>query len=119
MCNYFTVALLAERGIDMVTRQHQRRITDFRRGKRLGRRDQLGQWQRSQRPKWMDADTYGRMPECMTMRQIEVAGRVLVSALTEERSVSAREINALYSRRWQVEVDLRSIKAQMGMDVAR
>jgi hypothetical protein len=35
-CNYFTVALLLARAVDLVTRQHQRRTTDFRRGKRLG-----------------------------------------------------------------------------------
>lgn len=118
-CNYFTLALLAERGVDLVTRQHQRRITDFRRGKRLGRRDQLVQWQRPQRPCWMDVQTYERMPECMMVRQPEVAGRVLVTTLIDARSVSAREIDQLYSRRWQVEVGLRSIKAQMGMDIVR
>jgi hypothetical protein len=118
-CNYFTVALLAERGVDLVTRQHQRRITDFRRGIRLGRRDQLVQWQRPQRPSWMDAQTYARMPECLTLRQVEVAGRILVTTLTNARAVSTQEIDVLYNRRWQVEVDLRSIKAEMGMDIVR
>lgn len=32
-CNYFTAAQLLARGVDLVTRQHQRRITDFRRGR--------------------------------------------------------------------------------------
>lgn len=118
-CNYFTVALLLERGVDLVTRQHQRRVTDFRRGIRLGRRDQLVQWQRPQRPSWMDTETYARMPECLMLRQVEVAGRILVTTLTDARAVSAQDIDALYSRRWQVEVDLRSIKAQMGMDIVR
>lgn len=27
-CTYFTIAMLAERGVDILTRQHQRRITD-------------------------------------------------------------------------------------------
>lgn len=121
-CNYFTVALLVERGIDLVTRQHQRRSTDFRRGKRLGRRDRLVQWQRPQRPQrpgWMDAPTYARMPESLTLRQAEVGGRTLVTTLTDARTVSVQQVDALYRRRWQVEVDLRSIKAEMGMDVVR
>lgn len=118
-CNYFTVALLVERGVDLVTRQHQRRITDFRRGKRLGPRDRLVQWQRPQRPSWMDVQTYARMPESLTLRQAEVAGRILVTTLTDARTVSVQEVDALYRRRWQVEVDLRSIKAEMGMDVVR
>jgi hypothetical protein len=118
-CNYFTAALLVERGVDLVTRQHQRRVTDFRRGKRLGKRDQIVQWQRPQRPSWMNTETYARMPECLTLRQVEVAGRILVTTLTDGRAVSAQDIDALYSRRWQVEVDLRSIKAEMGMDIVR
>jgi hypothetical protein len=118
-CNYFTVALLIARGVDLVTRQHQGRITDFRRGKRLGRRDRLVQWVRPPRPSWMDAEMYSRMPEHLTLRQVEVAGRILVTTLTDARSVSAHDIDALYSRRWQVEVDLRTIKAVMGMDILR
>lgn len=118
-CNYFTVAQLVQRGVDLVTRQHQFRITDFRRGKRLGRSDQIVQWQRPQRPSWMDSQTYEQMPAVLALRQVKVAGRVLVTTLLDARSVTPDEIDALYRRRWQVEVDLRSIKAQMGMDVVR
>lgn len=64
-CNYFTAALLVERGVDLVTRQHQRRHTNFQRGKRLGRRDHLIDWIRPQRPSWMDHDTYAHMPEAI------------------------------------------------------
>lgn len=118
-CTYFTVALLMEHGVDILTRQHQRRISDFGEGKRLGRRDRLVQWKRPQRPSWMDAETYARMPETLSLRQTEVAGRILVTTLIDAHEISARELDALYSRRWQVEVDLRSIKAEMGMDVVR
>jgi hypothetical protein len=118
-CNYFTAALLVERGVDLVTRQHQRRITDFRRGKRLGRRDHRVDWLRPQRPSWMDLDSYARMPERLSMRETEIAGRVLVTTFTDAREVSALELDVLYCRRWQVEVDLRSIKAVMGMDILR
>lgn len=118
-CNYFTAALLLERGVDLVTRQHQRRSTDFRRGQRLGRRDQLVDWVRPRRPQWMDEQTYARMPERLPMRQTEVAGRIWVSTLTDAPTVSPMELDALYCRRWQVEVDLRSIKAEMGMDILR
>jgi len=116
-CNYFTVALLLERGVDLVTRQHQRRVTDFRRGKRLGRHDHLVDWVRPQRPDWMDHETYARMPEHLTVREIETAGRILVTTLTDEKSVKVAQIDELYRQRWQVEVDLRSIKAHMGMDI--
>jgi hypothetical protein len=118
-CNYFTAALLVERGVDLVTRQHQRRITDFRRGRRLGKRDHVVDWIRPKCPTWMDAQTYALMPERLSMREIEIGGRILVTTLADAKSVSAADINALYDQRWQVEVDLRSIKAEMGMDILR
>ena len=118
-CTYFTVAMLAEHGVDLLTRQHQRRGTDFRQGQRLGHRDQLVTWQRPQRPGWMDHTTYARMPQQLSLRQTEVAGRILVTTLTDARSVIPLDLDALYRQRWQVEVDLRSIKAVMGMDILR
>ncbi|MDF0650755.1 MAG: IS4 family transposase [Nitrospira sp.] len=115
----FTVALLAEQGVDLLTRQHQRRVTDFRHGEHLGYRDRLVTWTRPQRPPWMDQATYARMPLRLTVRQTEVAGRVLVTTLTDARSVKPLELDALYRQRWQVEVDLRAIKAVMGIDILR
>lgn len=118
-CTYFTVAMLASHGVDILTRQHHRRITDFRQGHHLGQRDQLVTWHCPQRPDWMDHETYAHMPKQLTVRQIEVAGRVLVTTLTDAQSVSPRDLDTLYRQRWQVEVDLRSIKAVMGMDILR
>ena len=75
-CTYFTVAMLAEHGVDILTRQHHRRVTDFRQGQHLGHRDQLVTWHCPQRPDWMDQATYARMPPQLTVRQTEVAGRI-------------------------------------------
>jgi hypothetical protein len=91
----------------------------MRKGVRLGKRDRLVTWDRPQRPQWMDAATYERMPEQLTLRQTEVAGRTLVTTLTDARSVTPLDLDALYQRRWQVEVDLRSIKDVLGMDILR
>jgi hypothetical protein len=118
-CTYFTIAMLAECGVDILTRQHQRRHSDFRKGVRLGKRDRLVTWDRPQRPQWMDAATYEQMPEQLTLRQTELAGRVLVTTLTDARSVTPLDLDALYQKRWQVEVDLRSIKDVLGMDILR
>ena len=67
----------------------------------------------------MDAETYVSMPERLSMRETEIGGRILVTTLADAKTVSAKDIDALYGRRWQVEVDLRSIKAEMGMDILR
>lgn len=118
-CTYFTIAMLAEHGVDLLTRQHQRRYTSSRQGQRLGRRDRLVTWVRPQRPRWMDQATYQRMPETLSLRQVDIAGRTLVTTLTDARAVTPLDLDALYRQRWQVEVDLRSIKAVMGMDILR
>jgi Transposase DDE domain len=67
----------------------------------------------------MEQATYARMPLQLTVRQTEVAGRVLVTTLTDVRSGKPLDLDALYRQRWQVEVDLRSIKAVIGMDILR
>ncbi len=45
----FLIAWLTLLGVDVVIRQHQRRHTDFRRGRRLGARDHIVDWPRLQR----------------------------------------------------------------------
>ena len=68
--SYFMIARLMQLGVDVVMRQHQTRHTDFRRGKRPGRRDHVVQWERPARPTWMDHATYAGMPATLTMREL-------------------------------------------------
>ena len=41
----------------------------------------------------------------ISMSDTEIGGRILVTTLANAKSVSAADIDALYGRRWQVEVD--------------
>lgn len=116
---YFTIAWLLSLGVDVVTRQHQLRHTDFRRGQRLGRRDHVVLWLRPQRPAWMDEATYRAQPATLRLRETRVGGWTLVSSLCEAHNVSKADLLQLYCWRWQVELDLRAIKAVMQMDVLR
>jgi hypothetical protein len=52
-CNYFLIAALLERDVDVVFEQNGSRITDFRRGWSLGTRDHIVFWPRPPRPEWM------------------------------------------------------------------
>lgn len=63
---------LMQGNVDFVARLHHARKEDAYRIKRLGKKDHLIQWQRPQKPTWMDQETYDRMPESITLRQIEV-----------------------------------------------
>lgn len=117
-CSFWTLAMLKARGVDVLMRQHVSRWHDFRRGKRLGRGDHVVQWARPQRPAWMEKQTYCAMPETLRVREVQVNGWVLVTTLLDA-CVAPVEIDRLYRCRWNIEVDLRSIKAEMGMDVLR
>jgi len=127
-CSYFMIALLMEAGVDFVTRVHQRREVDFQRGRRLGTGDHLVEWQRPQKPDWMDQETYDRMPLSIQIREIHVHVKqpgfrveslVVVTTLTDADQYTPEDIAALYGRRWLAELDIRAIKVTMGMDILR
>lgn len=118
-CTYWTLAMLKARGVDVLMRQHAQRWHDFRIGKRLGRGDHIVQWPRPPRPDWMDEQTYAATPKSLGVREVRVNGWVLVTTLLDAHMAPPAEIDRLYRLRWNIEVDLRSIKAEMGMDILR
>ncbi|MCH8968350.1 MAG: IS4 family transposase [Planctomycetes bacterium] len=127
-CSYFMIALLQEMGVDFVTRVHQLRTIDFRRGRRLGQGDHVVLWSRPQRPKWMDPQTYDRMPASIEVREVHVRisepgfrteSFVAVTTLMAAAVYAKDDIAELYHSRWQAELDIRAIKITMGMDILR
>ncbi len=127
-CSYFMIALLKELGIDFVVRLHQARTTDFRRGRRLSRGDHVVEWIRPARPEWMDEETYNRMPVSIELREVRVhvnqpgfrsESFVVVTTLCDAKEYSAEELTTLYRGRWLAELDIRTIKITLDMDVLR
>lgn len=116
-CNYFLIATLARAGVDVLFEQHGSRITDFRRGKRLGARDHLVAWTKPARPQWMTPEQYRTFPEELLVRETRTRHQVLVTTLTDQRRVCKNDLAELYARRWNAELDLRNIKTTMGMEV--
>ena len=127
-CSFFEIIELKGRGIDVVMRQHQRRKTDFRRGKHLGRYDHQVVWKKPARPDWMDEATYRQYPATLTMRElrVRVTGRkvrtrtlTIATTLLDEDAYRKADLAALYRMRWQAELNLRSLKTVLQMDVLR
>jgi hypothetical protein len=121
---YFLIALARERGADLITRLHQARRVDFRRGKRLGRGDHVIELVKPPRPKWMDEATYKRMPETLELREVDSGATdrdgkkiTVVTTLTDPKRYSRTELAAASKMRWNIELDLRAIKTVMGMDI--
>ncbi len=120
---------LAGLGVDVVMRRNGNRRSDFRRGTRLGREDHVVQWQRDRnRRAWMGREEFAALPRVMTMRELRVrVGRPgfrtrcfeVVTTLLDPTIFPAEELAWLYRRRWHGELDIRSLKMAMRMDVLR
>ena len=125
---WFDIALLRQQGVDVVIRKHQLRRTDFRLGVRLGPDDHLVCWRKPPRPDWMNHEQYATLPEVLTMREVRIhvtqrgfrpRSLVVVTTLLDSDQYPASEIAALYRRRWQAELHLRSLKIVLQMDHLR
>lgn len=127
-CSYFEIALLQQRGVDVVLHKHQSRRTDFRTGQRLGPDDHLVAWRKPSRPDWLDPQTYAALPATLTVREVAIRvkkpGRrcqrlVLVTTLLKPRAVPRAALGAVYRQRWHGELDVRSIKEALQMGELR
>jgi hypothetical protein len=126
--NYWTIALLRERGVDLLGRLGGKRRVDFRQGQRLGRHDHIVAWHKPARPSWMSPKLYRSLPETLSVREtrVEVSQKgfrcrhlLLVTTLLEAQVYPREELATAFRCRWHAELDLRSIKHVMQMDVLR
>jgi hypothetical protein len=126
--SYFDIAPLSRRGVDGVYRLHQLRVADFRRGRRLGKEDHVVTWSKPARPDWMERATYDDLPGTMEVRVVRVhvdrrgfRTRVLdlVTTLLDAEVYTRNDLASLYRRRWDAELNLRSIKVVLDLDVLR
>lgn len=108
---WWALHLMAGRGVDVVMPTDGRRKVDCE-------RDRLVWWPKPKRAQWLSLERYQQMPEGIWVREVGVDGRVLVTTLNPGQA-GAREIAALYAMRWNIEVDFRTLKAAMNMDVLR
>ena len=119
LATWWIIEGVLARGGDVVMAQHGSRKTDFAHGESLGRHDHVISWPRPPRPKSMSVEQYVRYPERLRMREVEVDGRILVTTLLDLRTVSAAALDSLYAMRWNIEVDFRTIKTTLQMDILR
>lgn len=123
-CSYFLIAQLLAQNAHLITRLHGARDYDFRRGQWLGEGDHIVELIKPPRPKWMDQETYDRIPKTLKLREMKSGHKdgdgeevIVVTTLLEPKSYPRTEVLAAYRLRWNVELDLRSLKSVMGMDI--
>jgi hypothetical protein len=127
-CNYWVIADSQRRGVDVVFRLHQARKFDFRRGRRLGRNDHIVTWQKPDRPDWMSREEYIAMPKELRIREIRVRIKdrtkrsreiIIATTLLDDLKYSACALGDLFKQRWHAELDIRSLKTTMKMEMLR
>jgi hypothetical protein len=128
LCSYMEIALLQQRGVDFVGRMHAHRKVDFRRGRRLGSGDHVVEWSKPKQPDWISAEDYAAIPETLTMREFRcrivrpgyrTQSIIVATTLLDAQQYPPEEIAHLYRLRWDAEINLRSLKTMMHMDVLR
>lgn len=124
---YVTVAALQSRGIDMVSVSHSARPVDFTQGIRLGEQDHIVEWIKPKRNERTTKEDYDALPETIRVREfvIEIESRdggkepaIVVSTITDP-TIPQKELSDLYWQRWNCEVDFRSIKHSLHLDILR
>jgi len=127
--NYYDLALLLRLGLDGVFRLHQRRPTDLRSGVRLGPRDHYITWTKPKiQPRNVSEQEWTLVPESLTIRHVQVAIEIagfrsrtldLVTTLMDPVAYSAEKLAELYRDRWMVELNIRTLKTTMKMEVLK
>jgi hypothetical protein len=123
--DYFIACELRQRNVDIVARAQYERV-----GSRTAQIKPDGEivvWERPNKPRGMTGEQYRSYPKNLTMRQVTVDARdknnrakqfkVVTTIL--DPSIDGKQIRDLYERRWDGEVDIRSIKSTMQMDILR
>jgi hypothetical protein len=126
--SWFDMARLMARGSHVVVRKHQLRKSDFRTGIRYGKDDHSIQINKPQRPDWMTQEEYDCYPDFIVIRELKIRVEnkgfrtqeiIVHTSLWDDTDYSKSDIAALFRRRWQAELNLRSLKSVMKMDHLR
>jgi hypothetical protein len=122
--SFATLALLRQRGIDLVARRHAGRKE--RPGQCLGTGDRLVEWPAPPRPPWLAPPV--PLPKTLLGReghfQVPQPGFrtktiILVTTLLDATCYPREALAELYWQRWHMELWLRQIKTTLGMELLR
>jgi len=128
MCAWTEMVMLKQRGVDCVCRFTSHRKADFRRGNRLGPGDHIVEWLKPTKPRTMDYHTFSKLPDFLLVREVRVRVEepgfrttvlVIATTLIDTDVFTKADLAQLYRARWNAELDLRSLKQTMRMEILR
>lgn len=115
--SFFLVSDMIFKNADGIFKGQGGRLYDFRKGEKLEKKDHIVDWKKPKRPDWMDKEIYDAYPETIGVREFKVGGRVYITTLLDSKKYHKKALAKLYGLRWQVEINLKSIKETMNMDM--
>ena len=125
--SFGTIVALKARGVDLVSISHFSRDVDFSKGHQLGPMDHIVAWPKPARNGRISLQDYNALPDTILVREfcIEIDGReggkeqaIVVTTMTDS-TIPQKELSDLYWTRWNCEIDFRSLKHSLHMDVLR
>lgn len=123
---WWDIAFWLSYGVHTVSVNTKSRKVDFRKGKRLGKKDHVVPWKRTARPDWVEGELAASAAETLMIRELEVCCEVpgfrvkkliIITTLLAPEIYSGESLGGLYRRRWQAELNLRSLKTHLGMEM--
>lgn len=127
-CSYWLIAACQNKGVHIVMKNHDKRDDDPLGARRIDRHQRVTVWLRPKRPDWMSEQEYDELPEQIEIRLVDViieqAGfrskkYTIATTMVDTKVYSRDWITSVYRSRWLVELDIRSIKCSLDMDIIR
>ena len=109
-------------------KNHHLRDDDPLGAKRIDKHQRIAVWLRPPRPDWMSQQEYDELPAQVEIRLVDViieqAGfrskkYTIATTILETKVYSRQWLTSVYRSRWLVELDIRSIKCSLGLDIVR
>jgi len=118
--SFAIITLLIKQGTPLVFRQRSTVKSDFRRGQHLGAKDHVIHLIKpKKKPVWMSEQDFAELPDLIYVREFSVKGVVYVTTLLNAKAYPKKVLAELYQQRWKIELDFRTIKTHMGMEMLR
>jgi len=127
-CTYWLLAMCKARGVEVVMKNHHKRDDHPEDAQRICKGQRKVVWTKPQRPTWMSTEEYASIPGEITIRLVDVTvkepgfrgdGFTVATTLLDHRVYTSQWIGSAYQSRWWVELDIRSIKCSLGMEILR
>lgn len=127
-CTYWLLAMCRARGVEVVMKNHHKREDHPADAQPICKGERKVVWTLPKRPDWMSPEEYATMPQRIDVRLVDVQVDqpgfrtkqfTVATTIIEHRVYTAQWIASVYRSRWLVELDIRSIKCSLGMEILR